>query len=275
MTTKSSAYRTLTCLFIVFCACNALASIALAGSDLVPTSKEMKEVAPAPSCDVTWTGFYIGLNVGYGTGNPGDTEFDPVPNAASFVALQKSIVNTDPRGVIGGGQIGYNYQWNWLVLGAEADFQGSDVGGTRRDSPVLDNIGNPVDGSFLRANEHTDWFGTVRGRIGWKTFCHLLVYVTGGLAYGQVDFAADTNYTLIGGPDYSTSFEKTKVGYTVGGGLEYALNQRWSIKAEYLYYNLGDEIRNAKPVPPNPPFQVRNEWDTTANTLRCGLNFHF
>ena len=256
----------------IFCACNALTLIAFAGSAPAPSGTEMKEAAPAPSCDFNWTGFYVGLNVGYSRGDPGDTEFSPLPDVPSFFDLEKTTLNTDPDGVIGGGQIGYNYQWNMWVFGAEADFQGSDMGGTAFASPITNSIGDSVPDSFLRAHQNTDWLGTVRGRIGFAPLCRLLVYATGGLAYGHVNFAADTHYATI---DYSTSFDKTREGWTVGGGLEYALTHRWSIKAEYLYYNLGNEVRIVNPVPANPPFQVRNQWDTTANTLRCGLNFHF
>jgi outer membrane immunogenic protein len=261
-------------------------AIALAGPESLPTSgKEMKEVAPAPvpSCDFSWTGFYIGLNVGYGWGNA-DTSFDPLPDPATFFLLQPQTQDAEPDGVIGGGQIGFNWQWKrWLVLGAEADFQGSDMDGTRTVGPLFDILGGmPVDAvdSFLFTRERTDWFGTVRGRIGVTPWCRLLVYATGGLAFGNVHYAADTFYTF-NTPTvltHAVSFDRTSAGWTVGGGLEYALTHHWSIKAEYLYYDLGDhsatglEIANGAP---SPPFAVHYNWETTANIVRGGLNFKF
>src|ERR1700692_2092719 len=99
------------CLTIAGCASLALALTTLAGPETLPGGKEMKEVAPAPApaCDYTWTGFYIGLNVGYGWGNA-DTSFEPLPDAATFILLEPQRHDAEPDGVIGGGQIGFNYQ---------------------------------------------------------------------------------------------------------------------------------------------------------------------
>lgn len=260
-------------------------AITLAGPEALPSGKEMKEVAPAPapSCDYTWTGFYVGLNVGYGWGNA-ETRFDPLPDAATFFLLVPQTHDADPDGVIGGGQVGFNWQWNkWLVFGAEADFQGSDMDGTKTAGPLFDILGGmPPDAvsSFLSTQEGTDWFGTVRGRIGFTPLCRLLIYATGGLAYGNVHYAADTFYvfntpTIL---THAVSFDRTSAGWTVGGGLEYALSHHWSLKAEYLYYDLGDhsatglEIANGVP---SPPFAVHYNWDTTGNIVRGGLNFKF
>ena len=121
--------KQLTCLTTILSAC--LAFTAFAGPEPMPSGKDMKQVAPAPmpECDFSWTGFYFGGNFGYGWGDA-DTDFDPLPDAATFRALNPQSLSPDPDGFIGGGQIGFNWQWNkWLVLGAEADFQGSDIEG--------------------------------------------------------------------------------------------------------------------------------------------------
>jgi outer membrane immunogenic protein len=274
----------------VFFVCSAVGTAAFAGTETY-SGKEMKQVAPAPpACDFNWTGFYAGFNAGYGWGSA-DTHFHPLPDAVSFNDLEPiRLGSVDPSGFIGGGQIGYNFQWNWLVLGAEGDFQGADMEGSQRSSPIIDITGAPASGgsppigpdSFLFAHERTQWFGTARGRIGFAPLCRLMIYGTGGLAVGNVDYSANTNYD--NGVTYPVSFTKTKVGWTVGGGLEYALSHHWSLKAEYLYYDLGDESRtqvqlfNGVPQtsPTVPPvFHVRYNFETTANIVRGGLNFKF
>jgi len=275
------------CLTITGCAFFALTLTTLAGPEALPGGKEMKQVAPAPvpTCDYSWTGFYLGMNVGYGWGNA-DTRFQPLPDAPTFFLLEPQTHDADPDGVIGGGQIGFNYQWHWLVLGAEADFQGSDMDGTTHVSPIIAITGAPVptSDSFLFTRERTDWFGTFRGRIGFAPWCRVLIYGTGGLAYGDVHFSADTVWDFhppAPQPDVLThraSFDRTSVGWTAGGGLEFALSHHWSLKAEYLYYDLGDhgatilELHNGAP---SPPFAVHYNWETTANIVRGGLNFKF
>src|SRR3984893_11620589 len=129
---ETEAMKQLIRLTILFCACAALALTAVAGPESLPSGKEMKQVAPAPppECDFTWTGFYAGFNGGYGWGN-GDTHFHPLPDPATFLDLEPPSLSPDPSGFIGGGQIGFNWQWNkWLVLGVETDFQGSDMEGS-------------------------------------------------------------------------------------------------------------------------------------------------
>src|ERR1700719_940113 len=117
-------------LTILFCGCAALALAALAGPESLPSGKEMKEVAPAPppECDVSWTGFYIGLKGGYGWSN-GDLHVDQLPDGDAFNILQpRHDLNAD--GVIGGGEIGFNWQWNHFLVGGAADFFGSDMSDT-------------------------------------------------------------------------------------------------------------------------------------------------
>jgi outer membrane immunogenic protein len=121
-------------------------------------------------------------------------------------------------------------------------------------------------------HQDIDWFGTARLRVGFLPTCRLLLYGTGGLAYGDVNFSADTNYVNSAFP---ASASETKVGWTAGAGAEFALTRRWSVKVEYLYFDLGDESSTANRVPLIPPFQVRYDWETTAHTVNVGLNFRF
>jgi outer membrane immunogenic protein len=274
--------KQLTCLTIAACASLALAITAFGGPESLPSGKEMKQVAPAPppECDFTWTGFYLGGNGGYGWANNSDTHFQPLPDAVRFFSLEPTTLSPDPSGFIGGGQVGFNWQWNkWLVLGIETDFQGSDIEGSERRSnfPDITGAGNGPD-SFLFAHERMQWFGSTRGRIGISPWCRLLIYGTGGVAYGNVDYSADTNF---GNPfaNYPVKFSETNVGWTAGGGIEYAIGHHWSLRAEYLYYDLGSQNRTQNQliggVPQGPPFFVHYHFDTTGNIVRGGLNFKF
>jgi outer membrane immunogenic protein len=256
-----------------------LATTALAGTEMY-SGKESKAVAPAPlpECDFSWTGFYLGGNAGYGWGH-GDTGFEPRPDAVTFFSLEPTTLHADPEGFIGGGQLGYNYQFNkWLVLGVETDFQGTDMEGHEFNSPIIDITGAPNGpGSFLFAHERVQWLGTARGRIGIAPICRLLLYGTGGLAYGNVDYSANTNFN--NGITYPVNFTETNVGWTAGGGIEYALSNHWTVKAEYLHYDLGDEQRTQHQlsggVPTANPFFVRYDFETKGEIFRGGFNFMF
>jgi outer membrane immunogenic protein len=148
-----------------------------------------------------WTGFYVGANIGYGWGR--DTAGGS---------------STNLNGVIGGGQIGYNWQMNQLVLGVETDFQGSGERAT-------------ATGVGFSVTERIRYFGTVRGRIGYA-FDRTMLYATGGYAYTNI--GADLNVGA-----FTTSTNTTKSGYALGAGVEYAFAGPWSAKAEYLYVDSG------------------------------------
>jgi len=269
----------------LFCACAALALTVVAGPEPLPSGKEMKQVAPAPpECDFTWTGFYIGGNFGYGWANA-DTDVEPFSTNPVLPFTDAVPVNLqpDPSGFIGGGQIGFNWQWNkWLVLGIESDFQGSDIEGHDRSNPIFNTAGvAPFPDSFEEAHERMQWFGSTRGRIGISPWCRVLLYATGGVAYGSVDYSASLNF----GPTpprtfaYPVDFTETQVGWTVGGGFEYAIGHHWTVKAEYLYYDLGDADRTQNQlingVPQGPPFFVNYNFETSGNIVRGGFNFKF
>src|SRR6266581_420112 len=111
---EAEAMKQLIRLTILFCTCAALALTVVAGPEPLPSGKEMKQVAPAPPPECNWTGFYIGLNVGGQFGHAEDKDLD------GYNALDQQW-GYDESGVVAGGQVGYNFQWNWLVLGIEGD----------------------------------------------------------------------------------------------------------------------------------------------------------
>ena len=164
----------------------ALSSIAASAADMAMRTKAPPIVVD-PSYN--WSGFYIGGNVGYGWGNA-DTSFNPLPSAVAFVNLAPTTLGPDPQGVLGGVQAGYNWQAGKFVFGLEADIQASDIHGNAVLTPIIQNNGMPFPGAgFLSASQRIDWFGTVRARAGFTPVDRLLLYVTGGLAYGNVSYA--------------------------------------------------------------------------------------
>ena len=157
-------------LTILFCACAALALTVVAGPEPLPSGKEMKEVAPAPLPECNWSGFYLGVNVGGQWGHSENEDLDynfGVPNG--FDGPKPWGYNES--GVVAGGQIGYNFQWNWIVLGIEGDFGYMNVDGSGVEP------GSP--GNDTRGETDSDFYTTIRGRLG-VAFGHWLFYGTGG-----------------------------------------------------------------------------------------------
>ena len=249
-------------------------AVAAATRSAVPNSP-----APAPATSYNWTGGYVGGHVGWGKGRA-NTSFTPLPNATQFIDMTSTTLRPDPSGFNGGVQGGYNWQMGHFVIGGEADISWSRMSGTATVTPIIKNNGTPFPGAgFLTAHQDTTWFGTLRPRAG-IAFNRVLIYGTGGLAYGHVNYSANSDFrpgvpTQILFFQYPASLSKTKTGWTVGGGVEVGINKHWSWKAEYLYYDLRKETFTANPVPVNPPFQVAYTWETKAHTFNTGINFRF
>lgn len=235
--------------------------------------------APPPAISYNWTGGYVGGHIGWGRGRA-NTTFTPLPNATQFIDMTPTTLRPDPSGFNGGAQAGYNWQTGHFVFGGEADISWSRMSGTRTVTPIIKNNGTPFPGAgFLVAHQDTKWFGTVRPRAG-IAFDRVLLYGTGGLAFGHVNYSANSDFrpgvpTQILFFQYPASLSKTKTGWTVGGGAEVGISKHWSWKVEYLYYDLRKESLTANPVPVNPPFQVAYTWETKAHTFNTGINFRF
>ncbi len=206
-----------------------------------------------------WTGFYVGANVGIGVGRNGTDHSVPPDTAFGRFYSQ-------PQGVAGGGQLGYNWQTNSsflglgpMVLGLEADIQGADI---RDDHTTLNG-----DSFVTNFNQRLDWFGTVRGRVGIANG-PVLSYVTGGYAYGNVKTL--TTQTAFPPAVTAAATDRLQGGYVIGGGVEAALGGNWSGKIEYLYMNLGnktDAFTGALALPQTITTDVRE------SIFRVGLNY--
>jgi outer membrane immunogenic protein len=239
------------------------------------SSAKSGKSAPSPSDDFSWKGVYFGGHVGYGWGQA-NTKFNPLPDAATFINLAPTSLKVRPKGFQGGIQGGYNFQFGHVVVGGEADISFSDLKDTKTQSPIIQNNGTPFSGSasFITASQKTKWFGTVRPRVG-VAFNRFLVYGTAGLAYGSVRDSADTDFRPLGTVHYPASASKTATGWTAGAGVEIAINKHFSVKTEYLYYDLGKTTITADPSVALPPYQVRYNWENKANTWNSGVNFRW
>lgn len=253
--------------------------------------------APPPPPTYSWTGFYAGVNVGYGFNDPTVTYTANDP-AAAFVLNPIAPASYDVKGVLGGAQIGYNWQVSpvW-ILGLEADLQGADIKGSAL-SLYTTGLGFPFQ---TNAQQNVEWFGTLRARAGWLANDKLLLFATGGLAYGAVHedvalgragagggggagstnsgFSIDcTNGTA--NPCFVGSRTQILVGYAAGAGVEYAAWQNVTIKLEYLYVNLGSSNTTATAVtlltPGAIPASANAHFsDLDFNVVRAGMNWRF
>jgi outer membrane immunogenic protein len=213
-----------------------------------------------------WTGFYAGLHIGYGWGDANTTRSPLLP-----VTVAPTVLDPSTSGVVGGLQAGYNYQTGPFVVGIEADFSGTAIEGSASAVNVLNGIAQP--GASFNAHENINWYGTLRPRVGYVVWPNLLLYGTGGLAYGNVSYTART--VFLTGNETTSNFSQTNVGWAAGGGAEFALSKCWTVKAEYLHMDLGSQSAIASPAVPNPPVPFQYKWDTTANVVNVGFNYKF
>jgi outer membrane immunogenic protein len=251
----------------------------------------------------TWTGLYIGINAGgtWSNSNNVDTfTADAFGNpalgggvaaGAASAALATASVPAKIDGFIGGGQIGYNFQFaNNFVVGIEADIQGvaANNGGTSVFSQApIPGFPGILDDQTLSSTRHLDYLGTVRGRLGFTITPTLLVYGTGGLAYGQTKSNTSITQNFENAPGFNPfssfgSFSQTRVGWTAGGGGEWLFAPNWSLKVEYLYYDLGRVTYGLSPLESfnaaGAPFTIGAPVSSTrftGNIVRAGLNYHF
>ena len=190
--------------------------------------------APPPVA-YSWTGFYAGGNIGYSWGNADSNYNEPFFGLLGLPVPISTSQSLD--GVIGGGQVGYNWQANktW-VLGLEADLQGSgERGSSSTGDPYLNTFNAVTLDPTLTLTNKADiqWFGTVRGRVGVLATPTMLLYASGGLAYGGICASGSVNDGAVPGTTWSFSNSTTKVGWTLGAGIEGAIpntsNWTWNL----------------------------------------------
>jgi outer membrane immunogenic protein len=214
--------------------------------------------APVPVI-YNWTGFYIGGNLGGGWAHS-KSEFS-VSGGPVFGTADNYL-----SGVVGGGQVGYNWQAGPIVYGVEADFQASGLTGslTAPQCPAA-ACGAALSASYT---QEMPWFGTVRGRVGYAADTWL-IYATGGYAYARLN----TDAVAAAGPaSTSLNWNDIRDGWTIGGGIEVAFAARWSAKLEYLYLDYGrhDTALQLTGLP-----VITDSSRLNQNLVRAGVNYRF
>ncbi|AFL86370.1 opacity protein [Terriglobus roseus DSM 18391] len=226
--------------------------------------------------DTSWSGFYAGLNLGGGFGNNSIVTTGQVTANVNNVngGARTPLTSVDRSGIIGGGQIGYDHQFQHFVLGLETDLAGTGISGQRTVVTTALTGGASLNNTF---SSNLKSLGTVRGRVGLAAG-RVLFYGTGGLAYGSTESSANffgpspTNVL-----QFTANNSSMSTGYAVGGGAEYKMARHLSTKAEYLYYKLEDQTLNVAVIAGsggggtgyNTTFQSKG------NVLRLGANYRF
>jgi outer membrane immunogenic protein len=202
----------------------------------------------------SWTGCYLGAHVGYGWGDPTNTDN---PGSAWFAGAP---IKVDTDGVIGGGQLGCDYQaTSNLVIGIEGSGSGADLNGSANVNAPLASVAAKVD---------TDWLATLTGRVG-VSFDRSLIYAKGGAAWAEDKYSGV--WTVLGFTG-AVSAKETRTGWTVGGGWEYALWKSLSAKIEYNYLDFGTDRVS---FPAGAFGTYVGDIDETIHVVKVGLNYRF
>ena len=230
-------------------------------------SRKAPPAFAAPLPVFTWTGFYAGLNAGAAFGN----------NRGGFAGLNTG--SGDNVRFTGGGQIGYNYQIGQLVVGLEADINFLTNNRRNGGSVIVPTFPGTIGPTTLTASNggnSGNYFGTVRPRIGFA-IDRALIYVTGGIAYG--DFNKSQSLVATNGlgaaiATFSNGGNNNRIGYTLGGGVEYAITNNWTVKGEYLWVGSGSRNRTYT-SPAFPAIAFNSGGDRGFSVVRAGVNYKF
>ncbi len=222
-----------------------IAAIAvLIGTPALAADMAVKAPPPPPAPVYSWTGWYVGGNVGYGPGTASNNlsflQGTP-PAAAAFGATDSVKVS----GANGGVQAGYNWQLGDFLVGVGPDVQASGERGTNTFAGTIINLfpgGAGNSAAVITDSNKLDWFGTTRARLGFVSD-RWLVYGTGGVGYGEINLRGNIQpanpFAGIMNAPIVWNQSATRVGWVAGTGVENAITRNWSWKLEYLYMDLG------------------------------------
>ena len=252
----------------------ALAALLIAAPLSIANAADMAVKAPPPPPEVwSWTGFYIGVHAGSGS-NRGNLRADYLPFPT--FGLDPTVATSSELGTLGGGQVGYNWMVapNWLI-GFEGDGSKTIIDSDLTAIPIIFATGLPQIVQPTSWTRNLEWMASARGRLGLIPTPNLLLYATGGAAWGGFNYNAQFVNTTAGSNNWIAPFSKTQSGYVVGGGAEWMASAHWLLRAEYLFYRLPG-TSNLANNPAFPTFPIQFTWNATnTNVVRLGASYKF
>jgi opacity protein-like surface antigen len=220
-------------------------------------SKPIKAPGHAP---YKWSGFYIGGHVAYGWGE----EDWSLPDPNQFFPGAPGLPGHSPSGLLAGGQIGINYQTGPWVLGVEGQFSWADL--EDESSRVLTSV------STADFRSRVEYMGSVTARLGYAIRPTVLLYLKGGVAFDRSRL--DAALIIANQTSAIATLEQDRIGWTIGGGAEWALAGPWSLKIEYQYMDFGSDTDNATiTVPGEGSTTVPVSVDQDIHLVRVGINY--
>lgn len=224
------------------------------------------DVAPIAAYSPIWTGLYVGGSVGFGVGDTsGQLKFDEREHEKARIVQEGESFNLgdlfssdyEVNGAIYGVHVGYNWQRGPIVFGVEAAYNGTNMDGNETITALV--IGPlPIN---VESERELDWYATLVGRLGYASG-NVLFYGFGGLAWGTVD--TTLSVPLLGA---SVSGDTDHLGWTAGVGIEYALNERFSVRVEYSHVDLGEESFSLG--------GIEDEVDMSFDAIKIGASYRF
>ena len=248
-----------------------LSAAALVSASTASFAADLVSYPPvSESSQYSWTGFHLGISGGYGF-NADDPSYSYENVPSDVLSLLPNAAHLDADGGLIGGTVGFDKQFGQFVLGIEGDMSATDFGDKAIHNVAGDpNIGFPP--LKFRADYEMDWFSTIRGRAG-VAFDRWLLYGTAGVAFAKVSL--DSSVTVGNPPlgQLTGSEDTTKSGWTAGGGGAVAITPHISLKAEALYYDLGDIT--ARSTNPQQDLVLFTDQDVNGVIARGGIDYRF
>jgi outer membrane immunogenic protein len=244
-----------------------VAALATMGAPALAADMLVKKAPPRTPLPVwSWTGFYLGGHIGGGWAKSDWFEDFSQSAAGSPVGFQDASINS--AGLLGGGQVGFDYQTGWVVVGIQADADLASLKGTRGCFPTLGALGFPNS-----CTAHIESIGTATARMG-AAFDRTLFYLLGGFAW-EHERLDNTLLVLANGASFLGRSVTTRAGWTVGGGLEYALTGNWSAFLQYNYMRFGTRDLQFTTAVADGVGPFSEDIRDHIHVVKAGINYRF